>query len=57
MALESPKARGKWAFMGASISVDLIRELDQFRGEIPRSRVIERALRQFLERKTNEKKT
>jgi metal-responsive CopG/Arc/MetJ family transcriptional regulator len=50
MALESPKARGRLAFLGTSINVNLIREVDQFRGEIPRSRIIERALRQFLER-------
>jgi hypothetical protein len=47
---ESPKARGGWAFLGASIDVGTIRELDRIRGEVPRSRLVERALKQFLER-------
>jgi hypothetical protein len=55
MALEneSPRARGSWAFLGASIDVGTIRELDRFRGEIPRSRVVEQALKQFLERESS----
>ena len=58
MALEneSPKARGNWAFLGTSIKVGTIRELDRFRGEIPRSRIVERALNQFLERESQNNK-
>ena len=52
MALESesPRARGSWAFLGASIDVGTIREIDRIRGEVPRSRIVERALKQFLNR-------
>jgi hypothetical protein len=54
MALEneSPRARGSWVFVGASINTNVIRQLDRFRGEIPRSRIVERALRQYLERES-----
>jgi hypothetical protein len=49
---ERPKVKGDWVFLGASINPKTMRELERFRGEVPRSRVVERALRQYLERET-----
>ena len=47
---ETSYARGRWAFLGASINPETWRDLERFRGEIPRSRIVERALKQYLER-------
>jgi len=53
---EKPKVKGDWVFLGASINPKIMRELERFRGQVPRSKVVERALREFLERKESEKK-
>lgn len=50
MVLESPKQKSGLVFLGSTVSGEVIKEIDQRRGEIPRSRVVERALRQYLER-------
>jgi hypothetical protein len=36
-------------FLGAYVGQDTLEKLDKFRGQVPRSRVIENALLQFLE--------
>ena len=36
--------------LGVTVNSELIKEIDEFRGEVPRSRVVERALNQYLER-------
>ena len=43
------KLRGKKTILGASVTPEVIRQIDEYRGEVPRSRIIERALNQFLE--------
>ena len=35
--------------LGVTVSPELIKQVDEFRGEVPRSRIVERALKQFLE--------
>ncbi len=42
-------SKGQKCVFGVSVDPKLIEELDAFRGEVPRSRVVERALNQFLE--------
>jgi hypothetical protein len=34
--------------LGSTIDPDVIRQIDAVRGEVPRSRVVERALKQYL---------
>ena len=36
--------------LGVTVEPKLVKEIDELRGEIPRSRVVERALNQFIER-------
>jgi predicted transcriptional regulator len=37
-------------YLGATVDPETIRKLDKIRGEIPRSRLVEKAIVQFLER-------
>jgi len=41
--------RTKTAFLGAFVQPETLKQLDAFRGEVPRSRVIERAVNQYLQ--------
>ena len=41
--------KGYKYMLGASVAPELIKQIDEYRGEIPRSRIVERALNQFLE--------
>jgi metal-responsive CopG/Arc/MetJ family transcriptional regulator len=41
--------KGLKFMLGATVSPELVREIDAFRGEVPRSRVVERALKQYLQ--------
>jgi hypothetical protein len=36
--------------LGATVQPELVKALDEFRGEVPRSRVVEKALTEFLAR-------
>jgi predicted transcriptional regulator len=37
-------------YLGATVNPETVRRLDKIRGEIPRSRLVEKAIMQFLER-------
>jgi predicted transcriptional regulator len=41
---------GNKLYLGTCVDPAVMRGLDNLRGEIPRSRIVERALKQFLER-------
>ena len=41
-------AKGHKAMLGVTVEPDLIKELDMFGGKVPRYRVVERALNQYL---------
>jgi hypothetical protein len=47
MTLENPKY--KWSFLGVSVDTEIIRAIDAMRAEVPRSKIVQSALRQFLE--------
>ena len=42
--------KGYKYYLGATVDPETVKRIDRMRGEIPRSRVVERALLQFLER-------
>jgi metal-responsive CopG/Arc/MetJ family transcriptional regulator len=42
--------KGQKYMLGVTVEPKLVKEIDELRGEIPRSRVVERALNQFIER-------
>jgi hypothetical protein len=41
--------RGYKFYLGATVDPETVERIDSIRGEVPRSRVVERALQQFLE--------
>jgi hypothetical protein len=47
--LVNPKPRKEKGYVTAYLNSDTIRDLDVFRGEVARSRIVQRALHQFLE--------
>jgi metal-responsive CopG/Arc/MetJ family transcriptional regulator len=49
-------AKGHKILLGATVDPQLIKELDALRGEVPRSRIVERVLNQYLQSVMNEKK-
>ena len=49
MALQSPEGREK-KYLTAYLNRGTIDKIDNLRGEVPRSRVVQRALNQYLER-------
>jgi metal-responsive CopG/Arc/MetJ family transcriptional regulator len=44
--------RGYKTMLGVSVKPEIVKALDEFRGEVPRSRVVERALNEYLSANT-----
>jgi hypothetical protein len=48
---------GNKIFLAATVKRETFKKLEQMRGMIPRSRIVEEALLQYLERETSGQKT
>lgn len=53
--LENPVERQGKKYITAYLNCDVIKKLDEFRGEVPRNKVVQRAINQFLEREHGNK--
>lgn len=44
------------SFLGVTVDAEVFKKIEELRGDVSRSRYLQQALRQFLERETSERK-